>query len=46
MRQGFLDDNDAYTNIDFYNLMHPWSDELPYTYDTFDYDYCDDEVGC
>jgi len=40
---GFLTDSDAYTNIEFYNLMHPWNDDLPYTYDTFDYDYCEDE---
>jgi hypothetical protein len=41
---GFLNADDSYTNIEFYDFMHPWSDDLPYTYDTFDYDYCDDQV--
>jgi hypothetical protein len=43
---GFLSSSDAYTNQEFYDFMHPWSDDLPYTYDTFDYDYCDDQVSC
>lgn len=42
---GFLNQDDDYTNAEFYDFMHPWSDDLPYTYDTFDYDYCKDEVS-
>jgi len=41
---GFLNEGESYTNIEFYDFMHPWSDDLPYTYDTFDYDYCDEQV--
>jgi hypothetical protein len=40
---GFLDTDDAYTNGGFWALLHPWSDALPYTYDTFEYDYCADD---
>jgi hypothetical protein len=41
---GFLGKNDSYTVGSFYEFMHPWNDALPYTYDSFEYDYCD-EVG-
>lgn len=36
----FLSTNDRYTNAEFYDFMHPWNEALPYTFDTFDYDYC------
>jgi hypothetical protein len=36
----FLNTNDQYTNAEFYDFIHPWSDDLPYTYDTWDFDYC------
>jgi len=39
----FLNEDEEYTNKDFYNFIHPWSDDLPYTYDTWDFDYCADQ---
>ena len=36
----FLGQNEAYTNSAFLSFTHPWNDDLPYTYDTFDFDYC------
>ena len=39
----FLNQGEQYTNRHFYDFTHPWSDELPYTYDAFDFDYCADE---
>jgi hypothetical protein len=38
----FLGNGETYTNKQFYDFMDPWNDDLPYTYDTFDYDYCTD----
>jgi hypothetical protein len=38
----FLGQDETYTNKDFYDFLHPWNDDLPYTYDTFRFDYCDD----
>jgi hypothetical protein len=38
-----LGNGETYTNWDFYNLMHPWNESLPYVYDTYDFDYCSDE---
>jgi hypothetical protein len=29
-----------YTNREFYDFAHPWNDSLPYTYDSFDFNYC------
>ena len=34
---------EKYTNNDFYDFIHPWSDDLPYTYDTWGFDYCADQ---
>ena len=39
----FLGKGETYTNWDFYNLIHPWNESLPYVYDTYDFDYCSDE---
>jgi hypothetical protein len=38
----FLGLKESYTNKQFYDFVHPWSDSLPYTYDTFDFDYCNE----
>jgi hypothetical protein len=40
---GFLNDGDSYTNQEFYDFIHPWTNDLPYTYDTWDFDYCADQ---
>jgi len=37
----FLGKGETYTNIEFYEFMNPWSDDLPYVYSSYDYDYCD-----
>ena len=37
---GFLNTGDTYTNQEFYDFIHPWTNDLPYTYDTWDFDYC------
>lgn len=39
----FINKNETYTNREFYTFIHPWSEDVPYTYDTFDYDYCVDD---
>ena len=39
----FLNEDEEYTNKDFYDFIHPWSEDLPYTYDTWDFDYCGDQ---
>lgn len=30
-----------FTNRGFYEFMRPWNDDLPYLYDSYDFDYCD-----
>jgi hypothetical protein len=40
----FLNRGETYTNKELYAFIHPANDDLPYTYDTFDFDYCA-EVG-
>ena len=39
----FLGRGETYSNSEFYEFMHPWNEELLYTYDTFDFDYCADQ---
>jgi hypothetical protein len=39
----FLGEEETYTNQEFYNFIHPWNNDLPYTYDTWDFDYCEEQ---
>ncbi len=39
----FLNMNEEYTNKEFYDFIHPWSEVLPYTYDTWEFDYCSEQ---
>jgi hypothetical protein len=41
----FLGENETYTNLEFYEFMHPWTETLPYVYDTYEYTYCDTYGG-
>ena len=34
---------ETYTNNEFITFLHPWNPDLPYTYDTYDFDYCSDQ---
>jgi hypothetical protein len=36
----FLGNGDSYTNVEFYDFIHPLNAELPYIYDTYEFDYC------
>ena len=38
----FMGQGESYTNQAFLSFTHPWNDDLPYIYDTFDFDYCAD----
>jgi len=38
----FLGMSETYTNSKLYDFADPWNDDLPYTYDSFGYDYCND----
>jgi hypothetical protein len=33
-------DEGIVTNADMYAYLDPWNDDLPYVYDTLDFDYC------
>jgi hypothetical protein len=37
-----FNDGKFYNNSMWYELLHPWSERLPYTYDKFSFDYCED----
>jgi hypothetical protein len=36
----FLNNGESYTNQEFYDFMHPNNADLPYVYDSYDFDYC------
>eukprot|EP01038_Epipyxis_sp_PR26KG_P004340 gene4340-6143_t len=38
--QDFLGQGETYTNMEFFKFIDPWNDQLPYTYDSLDFDYC------
>ena len=37
----FINKGETYSNTDFYTFMDPWNEELPYAYDSYDFDYCE-----
>jgi hypothetical protein len=41
----FLGKDETYTNRDFYDFIHPWNDDLPYVFESLDFDYCIDFAG-
>lgn len=36
----FINLNETYTNIELYDFIHPWNDDMPYVFDTYTFDYC------
>jgi len=38
--QNITGKGETYTNSEMYDFINPWNDDLPYTYDTFSFDYC------
>jgi hypothetical protein len=36
-------DEGIVTNADMYAFLDPWNADLPYVYDTLDFDYCVDQ---
>lgn len=39
----FLNKGETYTNSEFFSFIHPLNEEMPYMYDTYDFDYCADQ---
>lgn len=39
----FVGNDETYTNSEMFEFIHPFSDDLPYTYDTLSYSYCTDQ---
>ena len=37
----FMGKSETYTNKEMYAFISPDNDELPYTYDTFEFSFCD-----
>lgn len=37
-------ESESYTNSAMYDFIHPWNEDLPYVYDTYDFDYCMDDA--
>ena len=35
----------TFTNMEFFNWIHPMNDFLPYVFDTYQFSYCNDENG-
>jgi hypothetical protein len=38
----FTGAGETYTNLEMFAFLNPWNDDLPYTYDSYDFDYCYD----
>jgi hypothetical protein len=36
----FINQDETYTNREFYNFIHPNNIDLPYVYDDYEFDYC------
>merc|ERR1711964_318452 len=37
---GLVSDGDTYTNKEFYTFTHPYNEDLPYVYDSFEWSHC------